>query len=96
MCNDSRLQAVWQVDRSVCWAAVREPFTLRVTPELEVDFHTPGLYRIGRGTGGRWEVYFSDPMQCQDEVQITVNGKRGTHALPQGKNRGTTLRLEID
>ena len=96
MCNDSRLQAVWQVDRSVCWAAVREPFTLRVTPELEVDFHTPGLYRIGRGTGGRWEVYFSDPMQCQDEVQITVNGKRSTHALPQGKNRGTTLRFEID
>ena len=49
-----------------------------------------------RPRGGRWEVYFSDPMQCQDEVQIAVNGKRGTHALPQGKNRGTTLRFEID
>lgn len=96
MCNDSRLQAVWQVDRSVCWAAVREPFTLRVTPELEVDFHTPGLYRIGRGAGGRWEVYFSDPMQCQDEVQITVNGRQGTHAFPQGKDRGTTLRFEVN
>lgn len=43
-----------------------------------------------------WEVYFSDPMQCQDEVQITVNGKHGTHALPQGKNQGTTLRFEVN
>lgn len=92
--NDKEVQAVMHND--VCWVSVKSPSELKVSSGADMNFLTPGLYRISLKDGGVTSVMYSDPTCQLDTVSFLINNEKKLSSLPQGIMKGTEVKLIIN
>lgn len=92
--NDKEVQAVMHND--VCWVSVKSPSELKVSSGADMNFLTPGLYRISLKDGGVTSVMYSDPTCQLDTVSFLINNEKKLSSLPQGIMKGTEVKLTIN
>lgn len=68
--NDKEVQAVMHND--VCWVSVKSPSELKVSSGADMNFLTPGLYRISLKDGSVTSVMYSDPTCQLDTVSFLI------------------------
>lgn len=75
--NDRKIQALSHDD--VAWVAVKEPDTLlwsgRGKKSIDVEFISPGLYRIEWSGGSVGQIMACDPTRQLEHLQVKINGK---------------------
>lgn len=91
--NDKEVQAVMHND--VCWASVKSPSEMKVSSQADLNFLTPGLYRISLKDGRVTSVMYSDPTCQLDTVSFLVNNEKSLSSLPQGNMKGTEVCISI-
>lgn len=92
--NDKEVQAVMHND--VCWVSVKSPSELKVPSGADMNFLTPGLYRISLKDGRVTSVMYSDPTCQLDTVSFLINNEKKSSSLPQGIMKGTEVKLTIN
>lgn len=91
--NDKEVQAVMHND--VCWVSVKSPSELKVSSGADMNFLTPGLYRISLKDGRVTSVMYSDPTCQLDTVSFLINNEKTSSSLPQGIMKGTEVCISI-
>lgn len=91
--NDKEVQAVMHND--VCWVSVKSPSELKVSSGADMNFLTPGLYRISLKDGSVTSVMYSDPTCQLDTVSFLINNEKKSLSLPQGIMKGTEVCVSI-
>lgn len=92
--NDKEVQAVMHND--VCWVSVKSPSELKVSSGADMNFLTPGLYRISLKDCRVTSVMYSDPTCQLDTVSFLINNEKKSLSLPQGIMKGTEVELTIN
>lgn len=92
--NDKEVQAVMHND--VCWVSVKSPSELKVSSGADMNFLTPGLYRISLKDSRVTSVMYSDPTCQLDTVSFLINNEKKSSSLPQGIMKGTEVKLIIN
>lgn len=93
MRNDKEIQAVMHND--VCWVSVKSPSEMKVSPDTEVNFLTPGLYSLSLKGGKVVNVMFSDPTCQLDTVSFLINNAKKSMSLPEGFMKGTKVSIQL-
>lgn len=92
--NDKEVQAVMHND--VCWVSVKSPSELKVSSGADMNFLTPGLYRISLKDGRVTSVMYSDPTCQLDTVSFLINNEKKSLSLPKAIMKGTEVKLIIN
>lgn len=91
--NDKEIQAVMHND--VCWASVKSPSEMKVSSHADLNFLTPGLYRISLKDGRVTSVMYSDPTCQLDTVSFLINNEKKSSSLPKAIMKGTEVCVSI-
>ena len=95
ICNNSNIQAVHMPVEGMWWIAAYQPNTINLAKGFTLDIVTPGIYMIKETASKKYIVYYADPTQQKDFMEIVLGGKKVGIALPEGKNRGQTTFMEV-
>lgn len=91
--NNKEIQAVMHND--VCWVSVKVPSVMKVSSLANVNFLTPGLYRLSLKDGRVVSVMYSDPTCQLDTVSFLINNEKVSSSLPKDTMKGTKTYISI-
>ena len=74
--NDRTAQAVLMAD-GTCWLAASEPTSLTLPDDTAVRAATPGIYRMTKGTAGRYTALWTSPSRQHEHAELSI----GTQTL---------------